>query len=282
MDLVAEAGIDVSDWANYGGEHASANPKYCYDWSFVREGKVVVLNLWYSALKVRKGKIVVETTMAGDEDPAGKPVWTSRGKRFRAAVATAWEDGLPVRVILLDGDVRTGRAADSKRSIVKTRALDPAVWAVTSYDARSGHVLLTRGVKRVRPRGGPGEDMDAEGLYPDELPFGRNYREGERKTVEVNAIERDPRARRDCLRHHGYCCAACDLLFSERYGDIGDKFIHVHHLKPLSTLRRARDIDPARDLVPVCPNCHAMLHRSRRPMTVAALRRRIARAARRS
>jgi hypothetical protein len=55
IDLVRDAGIDVSDWANYGNgrKPAAANPKYCYEWAFVEPGKVVVLNLWYADLRVR-------------------------------------------------------------------------------------------------------------------------------------------------------------------------------------------------------------------------------------
>ena len=34
-------------------------------------------------------------------------------------------------------------------------------------------------------------------------------------------------------------------------------------MKPLSTLDGAIEIDAANDLVPVCSNCHRMLHRNR-------------------
>ena len=56
-------------------------------------------------------------------------------------------------------------------------------------------------------------------------------------------------------------CAVCSMNFLERYGEIGRRFIHVHHLRPSSSL----DVDgelvvPMKDLAPVCPNCHAMLH----------------------
>ena len=40
MDLVKLAGVDVSDWANFKGKHASTNPKYCYEWSFIEPGKL--------------------------------------------------------------------------------------------------------------------------------------------------------------------------------------------------------------------------------------------------
>ena len=45
--------------------------------------------------------------------------------------------------------------------------------------------------------------------------------------VEVNRYERDPRARSACLAHYGTRCVVCGLDFAERYGQIGQGFIHV-------------------------------------------------------
>lgn len=98
-------------------------------------------------------------------------------------------------------------------------------------------------------------------IYPDELRPGIKYLEGAKRTVRVNAYERDARARAACIQHHGCSCAACGLSFEQRYGARGKDFIHVHHLKPLAGLGKAYSVDPVKDLVPVCPNCHAMLHR---------------------
>jgi hypothetical protein len=50
------------------------------------------------------------------------------------------------------------------------------------------------------------------------------------------------------------------LSFGERYGALGEGFIEVHHLNPMANAAGERTIDPVRDLVPVCPNCHRMLH----------------------
>jgi 5-methylcytosine-specific restriction protein A len=111
-----------------------------------------------------------------------------------------------------------------------------------------------------------------ERLYPDELEPGRKYVEGARRQVRVNAYERNERARSACLKHYGYGCAACGLLFEERYGDIGKDFIHVHHLKPLALSDGAYQLDPIEDLRPVCPNCHAMLHHQERLMSIAELK----------
>ena len=70
----------------------------------------------------------------------------------------------------------------------------------------------------------------------------------------------------------GCKCAACGFDFAISYGDLGRDFIHVHHLKPLRAIVAEYEVDPKNDLVPVCPNCHAMIHRSDPCLTVAQLR----------
>jgi 5-methylcytosine-specific restriction enzyme A len=110
------------------------------------------------------------------------------------------------------------------------------------------------------------------GIYPDELAPGRQYSEGARKYVRVNAYERNAKARSACIAHHGYACAACGMTFEQRYGSLGKEFIHVHHLKPLALTDGTYIINPVQDLRPVCPNCHAMLHRSEPPLSIEELR----------
>ncbi len=64
----------------------------------------------------------------------------------------------------------------------------------------------------------------------------------------------------------------CGFNFGEVYGHIGTGFIHIHHLHPLSLKDEGYLVNPTTDLVPVCANCHAMLHRkSPTPYTPAEL-----------
>jgi 5-methylcytosine-specific restriction enzyme A len=91
------------------------------------------------------------------------------------------------------------------------------------------------------------------------------------ESLLIDRYERDPEARRACLDHYGYRCQACKKTMSEIYGNLGDAYIHVHHKVPLSDIREEYQVDPIRDLVPVCPNCHAMLHRSRTVLSVEEL-----------
>jgi predicted HNH restriction endonuclease len=77
----------------------------------------------------------------------------------------------------------------------------------------------------------------------------------------VNAYERDPEARRRCIAAHGTNCCVCGFNFGAVYGPMAEGYIHVHHLHPLAAAGGAHAVDPVADLRPVCPNCHAVLHR---------------------
>lgn len=96
-------------------------------------------------------------------------------------------------------------------------------------------------------------------VFPNEVK--EDLEEGERITVTVNRYERNPIARKKCIDIHGDSCVVCSLNFGEVYGDVGEGFIHVHHVNPLHENGEQHVIDYEKNLVPVCPNCHAMLHR---------------------
>jgi 5-methylcytosine-specific restriction protein A len=99
------------------------------------------------------------------------------------------------------------------------------------------------------------------------------FPEGALSRELVNRYERDPRARKACLEHHGFRCVVCGFSFEERYGDLGRNYIHVHHTLELSKVPPGYRVNPLTDLVPVCPNCHAMIHRGTGPaLTVDELR----------
>ena len=95
----------------------------------------------------------------------------------------------------------------------------------------------------------------------DEIEDNKDYFEGALKRVYVNKYERDHDARMKCIEAHGCKCSVCGMDFEKMYGELGKGFIHVHHIVPISTIGEEYRIDPVKDMVPVCPNCHAMLHR---------------------
>lgn len=89
---------------------------------------------------------------------------------------------------------------------------------------------------------------------------------GPRIDVVQSSVERNPAARAACLEAHGRACVVCGLDFGRRFGAIGDGFIHVHELMPAA--EGERSVDPVADLRPLCPNCHAMVHREDPPLSL--------------
>lgn len=84
--------------------------------------------------------------------------------------------------------------------------------------------------------------------------------EGAKKHVEQERSQRNPKLRQQCLAKYGFVCQVCGFNFEKAYGEIGKDFIEVHHLNPISNYSDEHSVDPTKDLVPLCSNCHSMIH----------------------
>lgn len=100
----------------------------------------------------------------------------------------------------------------------------------------------------------------------------KTYTEGTPNQVMLTKYERNPFARKACVKHYGLSCIVCGFNLEQVYGDIGKDFIHVHHLTQVAQVGRQYTIDPINDLRPVCPNCHAMLHRRKEEISLEELK----------
>lgn len=96
--------------------------------------------------------------------------------------------------------------------------------------------------------------------------------EGSATQVTQTRYERNIHARKECLKHYGYSCSVCGFNFEKYYGSLGYKFIHVHHLTQVATIKQEYKVNPIQDLRPVCPNCHSMLHKQNPPLTIDELK----------
>ena len=105
---------------------------------------------------------------------------------------------------------------------------------------------------------------------------GNTFVEGARFNVIESRSERSPAARAKCLELHGLSCLGCGFNFERKYGSLGSGFIHVHHLNPLRAISRSYVVDAEHDLIPLCPNCHAMIHRISGEQSLNALQEQIA------
>lgn len=98
------------------------------------------------------------------------------------------------------------------------------------------------------------------------------YEEGECSKITVNKYERNPVNRQICLAYKGYSCSICGFNFESQYGEAGKNLIEVHHITPVSELGKGYIIHPLEDLIPVCSNCHTVIHRKNPPYTLIEMR----------
>ncbi len=118
----------------------------------------------------------------------------------------------------------------------------------------------------LRKRGFECAALDPSDFAP-KAPQTDSLIEGAEYQATRTIRERNSVARKLCIDHYRsknggrLACLACDIDFNKVYGELGEGFIHVHHLDPLAEAAGERIVSPKFDLVPVCPNCHAMIHR---------------------
>jgi 5-methylcytosine-specific restriction protein A len=172
-------------------------------------------------------------------------------------------------------DIEFDVLLDPRADVLPREQLDRAPFASVNWGTQSGGITIVQDVaillediwdKHVR---GLGLNPIARQYSSDaEVQL---YIEGTRRKVVASRLERSASARAACINAKGVRCLCCRLDFGERYGDFGRGFIHVHHQELLAGGGR-RETNPIDDLFPVCPNCHAMLHRSNPPLTIDQLR----------
>jgi len=109
--------------------------------------------------------------------------------------------------------------------------------------------------------------------HADSVPlFESGLPEGAKSRVEVNKYERSPVNRAACIARYGAFCNVCGFNFASVYGDLGEGYIEVHHLIPVSKMDGGYIVDPMVDLIPLCSNCHSIVHRKDPPLSLDALR----------
>ena len=231
-------------------------------------GMRTALRLWFEDLEERYGPVV-------ELKPYGL-----RG--YRVTLAFGRFAGEVVRKIqsAVDEDVRLARALVA--SIGRQIELDLGDQTRDDWQVASGAFTITATV-----RGVPAEPEAAiplvcrDVIVPlmgamaeligydviEEDTEEEHEMEGGVLLAIVKRRERNPRNRLLCIRLHGERCACCGLEPRSVYGDAGS-IIEVHHIEPLSLLGAPRLYDPAKDLAPLCPNCHRALH-TRRPVPMA-------------
>lgn len=130
---------------------------------------------------------------------------------------------------------------------------------VFDFELRFFEIELTAWAEKRSQKIRPFPNLNQEAIRSTELPE-TLYLEGAQKQILCNCYERNPKARARCIAAQGTGCKVCGFDFSIAFGEAFAGKIEVHHIKPISEIGEEYVVDPLRDLVPVCPNCHRMLH----------------------
>jgi len=109
--------------------------------------------------------------------------------------------------------------------------------------------------------------------------------EGAKKLIEAKVYERSTKLRKEAIKYYEkngkIYCDICNFNFDNFYGHkIGEKYIEIHHIKPIfkyeneeleKTIKKA-----LKNVVPVCSNCHRMIHRDwRNPLQIEYLKKNV-------
>jgi 5-methylcytosine-specific restriction protein A len=240
MDLVSSVGVDVSEWKNFrkGKKYAAANPKYCYEWSFVVPEKVVVLNLWHDRMKEKNKQIVWSGNLREWASQVSGPE-KRRSQKMDEAIQTAVRDKLPIRVIV--------GTRKNNLAIVSKRCLDLVSWTVIAYDEKTGQCTLSRGSRKHQKKGNENAADDLSDI-PEGNPF------PDRAKTISEYIERDARVRKYVLKRANGKCEYCgERGFPTANGGL---YVETHHIISLCDSGR----DTVDNVIALCPQHHRRAH----------------------
>ncbi len=235
--------------------HGATCRNWIWSWSFVNENqKFVIFGAWDRHREGNRSLILSE-----DWGKSRRGRKTAGYKQSREHIRLIEEQGYQLKTFPM-------KMSDSNKD---KNGVGPA--KIGSFEQK----LTNKSLVKV---GGNWYASDDEMVIrlPDEVETPEQYVEGSLSKVAVNRYERNRLARVKCIEFHGYTCAACSIDFGEIYGAIAAHYIHVHHIVPLSTIGKEYKLDPVKDLIPVCPNCHAVIHITQPALTVEQLRQHLA------
>jgi len=155
-----------------------------------------------------------------------------------------------------------------KVGMTRGNRLEAVLWK--EYDGRPA--ILATDAKAIRDT-----VTDADEVAVAKLPSAEPY-EGEEGGVIMRLhkrYERDPKLvaekRKSAAATGDLACEVCGFDFKAAYGDLGERYIEVHHTKPVHTLLIGSKTK-LKDLALLCANCHRMAHRKRQPLSLDAVR----------
>jgi hypothetical protein len=288
MDLVKQAGIDVTPWRTTAEgkpvKNPKANPSYCYDWAFGSEKEGFLVCIWHGSLKLvdfPPGQAIVynenfrdlalgldrkaiDRTQPHEERNRARSQ-AHRARAFDRALQLSFRRAMPVKVVVLVGDRRQREELGKASSTVDTRKLDTENWFMHLYDNDTGKVLLVRelmleSVELPAAEGAaetPLKTPDQASLESDRSTYVDQFSAPAPSTMReatVRLRERSAAVREAVLMRAGGLCELCNEPgFLTAAGSI---YLETHHVVPLAN----DGLDHPSNVVAICPQDHRRAH----------------------
>jgi 5-methylcytosine-specific restriction protein A len=263
MDLVDQAGIDVSAWrVKKGGgavKNPRANPQFCYEWSFGGDGEPMALCVWHKDIYIdpAQDQIYCDDNLldfatkleqrGNDPTTSGKVKsrarsQAQRARKFDDQIKQAFNMQRPIRVIVLSGKNGDKTNAGDNTATVKYRHLDASPWHVQSYSDQSGKFRLVRG-----------SNLNKQVKFFDQFTAEES---APRQASLRSSFVRSPEVRSAVLKRAGGVCEFCGAMgFSMANGGM---YLETHHVIPLSE----NGADHPSNVVAICADDHRKAHHS--------------------
>ncbi len=224
---------------------------WSWSWSFInKEEKIIIFGAWDNK-KNGDDYIVLDEEWMYNSKGKKKAGYTQSFEHIRLIE----EEGYQLKIFIITPCINTSGVNDAGPARIKDFSRELQI-----------KILKKKGNNWLAV------DNFSDSFLPEEVDSSKGYYEGASKKVLVNSYERNMDARLKCIEHHGCKCYICSFNFQKVYGSIGEGYIHVHHLKSLSEIREEYKLDPINDLIPICPNCHAIIHRKQNALSVEELK----------
>ncbi|WP_206483667.1 HNH endonuclease [Thalassotalea sp. G2M2-11] len=237
FDILQGLDFDMADWSDSlkSDSPPSSNPKYCFNWSFIREdNQLIVLNLWHEELVESNGIIFQEHKFKEFAAITSEKKRRNRALAIDQACRTAYQQNIPVRVVICKGDIANGK--------VHKRELDNEVWAITGYDLVSGATIIQRGVNPTNKILIDQFDLDRSNSTP--IQYERNGVTYVRSSFVRHKV---------LMRANGNCEFCGKQGFTTNNGD---NYLETHHITPLAE----NGPDSIKNVIALCSEDHRKAH----------------------
>lgn len=78
--------------------------------------------------------------------------------------------------------------------------------------------------------------------------------------------------KKECLEYYGAICEICGFDYGYTYGEAFESKIDIHHVQGGREEELSPNTDPVQDLIPICHNCHLIIHSKTPSYTVDEMR----------